>query len=322
MVTDPWQCNDWRVAVLCGGESSERAVSLSSGRSVAGALTAAGFSVDCLELDENRLPGALEPHRHLVIPMIHGRYGEDGQLSADLERAGFGYAGSGMTASVLCYDKVACKGLATAIGLPTAAHQLIHPDAIPAYEVLADRLGLPFVLKPRSDGSSCGLYIIHAPGDYAAAGVALAAMPYVAESYLAGVDITVGVLAGRSLEVVMVEPMDGGYYDYQHKYTPGKTRYTVPAPLPESVRTCVRAAAESIFAACGCRDFARVDFRWDGEQRCTFLEVNTIPGMTQTSLLPMSAQAVGISYTDLIQRWVGFARSRVKDSITRRGRNG
>ncbi|MEX0326724.1 MAG: D-alanine--D-alanine ligase [Puniceicoccaceae bacterium] len=301
----------YTVAVLCGGSSSERDVSLVSGKAVAVALEAAGVPCELLELEENRLPGNLHPSKHLVLPVIHGTYGEDGLLSADLESRGFAYAGCAQASSVLCFDKLACKAIAARLGLPVAKDLLLTPASRPEYGEVVAELGDTFILKPRRDGSSVGLHLVRQEEDYVAAGEDLACSEYLAESFIDGCDLTVGVLNDEALGVVAVHPKSG-LYDYDHKYTSGMSRYEAPADLAEVLAARLRQWSLSIFRACGCRDLARVDFRQGEDGNAVFLEVNTLPGMTPTSLLPKSAGCLGMTFGELVLAWTSFAMQRTE----------
>jgi len=299
----------YRVAVLCGGSGSERAVSLVSGRAVAGTLSERGVPTDLLEMEKDALPDGLSRSTHLILPIVHGTYGEDGRLSADLDRGGFLYAGCEQAASVVCFDKLACKAIAAHLGLPMAKDRYLPQGDAPAFDEMSVALGLPFILKPRWDGSSVGLHLVRDAAQYEAAMADLARTDYLAEEYLDGYDLTVGVLGGQPLGVVGVRPK-GGLYDYAHKYTSGMSEYEVPARLEARLVTQLQEWTRLIFQACGCRDLARVDYRIGHDGRLVFLEVNTLPGMTSTSLLPKSAQCKGMSFHDLVLNWVQFALDR------------
>ena len=298
-----------RVAVLGGGTGSERAVALVSAGAVAAAVERLGLPCDLFDLRANALPEGLDPAVHLVLPLVHGAYGEDGRLSADLDRAGCAYAGCDQAASVLCFDKYACKAIAARLGIPVAADRLLFPDQPVAHAELAAQLGSPCILKPRRDGSSVGLHLVRSADDHAAARDDLAATVYLAEHYIAGCDLTVGVLGGEALGVVAVHPQ-GGLYDYRHKYTGGLSRYEAPAVVGADLAARLREWSRAAFAACGCRDFARVDFRLGDAGEVAFLEINTLPGMTPTSLLPMSAGCTGIGFDQLVARFIGCALAR------------
>ncbi len=302
-----------RVAVLGGGTGSEREVARVSAGAVAAALGRLGLPCDLFDLRANALPAGLDPAVHVVLPLVHGAYGEDGRLSADLDRAGFAYAGCDQAASVLCFDKYACKAVAARLGIPVAADRLLSPGRPVAHAELQARLGSPYILKPRRDGSSVGLHLVRTEEDHAAARDDLAASAYLAERYIAGCDLTVGILDGEALGVVAVHPQ-GGLYDYRHKYTAGLSRYEAPAAIGAELAARLRGHAVAAFAACGCRDFARVDFRLGDDGSLAFLEINTLPGMTPTSLLPMSAGCMGIGFDQLVARLVGCALGRAGDA--------
>lgn len=305
------QADGFRVAVLCGGESSEREVSLVSGRAVEAALESQGLPCDLFTLEKNRLPSGLDPKCHLVLPLIHGTYGEDGRLSAELDAGGFAYGGCDQASSVLCFDKLVSKAIAARLGIPVARDVLIFPDKKPVYAEIAESLGASFILKPRRDGSSVGLHFIRTEGEFTEAVPALSRMDYLAESYMDGHDLTVGVLEGKALGVVGVHP-EGGLYDYAHKYTKGMSRYDVPAQIEENLQDQLSAWSCRLFKACGCRDLARVDFRISSKGSVIFLEINTLPGMTPTSLLPKTAQLAGLDFEALVVEWVGFAHDRAR----------
>jgi len=299
----------YRVAILCGGSGSEREVSLVSGRAVAEAVRSQGLPCDLMEMLDDTLPLGLDPARHLVLPIVHGTYGEDGRLSADLDRGGFAYAGCDQASSVICFDKLACKAIAAHLGLPMARDCYLPAHSAVTFSRLKEALGLPFILKPRWDGSSVGLHLVYNEDQYAAAAPDLARTDYLAEAYLDGYDLTVGVLGGEPMGVVGIHP-EGGLYDYQHKYTSGMSRYDVPAELDPELSGRLRNWSRGIFRACACRDLARVDFRMGKDGELVFLEVNTLPGMTPTSLLPKSAQCQGLTFGDLVLAWVGLALDR------------
>ena len=300
-----------RVAVLSGGSSSERDVSLVSGKAVIDALEQSGIPCELFELKENSLPSELDPSVHLVLPIVHGSYGEDGCLSADLERYGFAYVGCDQASSVLCFDKLACKAIAARIGLPVAPDRLLVPGEKISFEDLQMDLGPTIILKPRRDGSSVGLHLVRDLDQFVTAGADLEQAEYLAESYIEGCDLTVGIIWGKAMGVVGVYP-EGGLYDYDHKYTTGMSRYEVPADLPMELASQLRDWSLGIFKACNCRDMARVDFRMGLDNIPVFLEVNTLPGMTATSLLPKSAECFGVSFKALVETLAGYGFQRMK----------
>ncbi len=288
-----------RVAVLLGGRSDEREVSLKTGKAVADALRRLGHGV--LEVDAGEdLAGRLSEIRpEAAFVALHGRWGEDGTVQGLLELLAIPYTGSGVLASALAMDKDASKRMFRAWGVPTAPWTVLEPGAPPR----ADEVGFPAVVKPARGGSTLGVSVVHRPGDLAGAvETARRSDPrVVVERYVEGRELTVGVLDGEALPVVEIVP-ESGFYDYRAKYTAGKTRYLCPASLPEPVTARVTEAGLAAYRALGCSGAARVDVRLDPDGNPWVLEVNTIPGMTPTSLLPKAAAAIGLDFDALVAR--------------------
>lgn len=304
---------DFRIVVLCGARSPEREVSIQSGRACAEALRAAFPRTELRTLDENHLPEDLDPATDVVFPVIHGDYGEDGGLQRDLEARGFAYAGCGVEASETCIDKAATKAVMRAHGVPAPDGIVFSADARPdAAEVVA-RLGAETVVKPADKGSSVGLFLPTGERELRAAleGDLSAAKKWIVEARLHGRELTVGLLEGRAMGVVEIRPKTG-VYDFTNKYTSGNTEYLFPAPIDEAVAARIRASAETLFAACGCRDFARADVILSPDGTFRFLEVNTMPGLTATSLLPKSASCVGMDFPSLAAAMVRPAIARFR----------
>jgi len=298
------------IHVLYGGCSAERDVSLASGRAVIGALTTTGLPMRATVLDAQALPAALDPASEVVLPVLHGTFGEDGGLQHLLEQAGIAYAGCDSASSRLCMDKVATKERVAAAGVPVIPGAAFEV-ACAGSAVLPSGLEPPLVLKPRCEGSSVGLHMIDDAAHLECVLGALAPGAWMAERRVQGRDMTVGILDGAAMGVVEIIPA-GGVYDYQHKYTAGMTRYRYPAHIDEALSARLRADAERAFAACGCRDFARIDFLVTESGEHFFLEINTLPGMTETSLLPKSASCVGLDFAGLVQRMVAPAFERFR----------
>jgi len=294
------------IVVLCGGQSSESEVSLRSGRAVAGAIPGARL----VELATDALPAWLEPARHVVFPVLHGGWGEDGGVQADLEARGVAFAGCASAASRLCMDKVATKRAMRGAQVPAIPEVAFAGDAKPAVAALLAALGEDIVLKPSDQGSSVGLFL---PSGAAALGEALAAIPasgrWMAERRLRGREFSLGLLDGRPMGLVEIVPL-AGVYDYRTKYTKGASEYRFPAVLPPDLTAAIAAAAARLFAACGCRDFARADVMLEPDGRFYFLEINTMPGMTETSLMPKSAACVGLDFPALVGRMLAPALAR------------
>ncbi|MDR1303223.1 MAG: D-alanine--D-alanine ligase [Puniceicoccales bacterium] len=288
-----------------GGSSSEREVSLGSGRAVFGALRPL-IDVALFEVGEDALPEGMDPERFIIFPMIHGEFGEDGRLQALLDGKGFSYCGSGAAASRLCMDKSAAKIIVRDLGILTAESCFYNGQN---FGELWAFFGGPFVVKPNDRGSSVGVSKIYGRGDFERYCSGWGRGKWLVEFCIEGRELTVGILDGRALPVVEICAR-GGFYGYRHKYTPGMAEYFVPAPLEEGQTRWLRGISERIFRACGCRDFARLDFILDHFGRFYFLEINAIPGMTATSLVPKAAAAAGISFPELCLRMLEPAAER------------
>ena len=298
------------VAVLCGSDSAERPVSLVTGNAIATALTEEGFAVELVDLPGTTLPDTLDPARQVVFPALHGGWGENGGVQAALEARGLAYAGCGPEASRLCMDKVETKRVLAAAGLPVLPHVIFTGDQPSSVSSLVAKLGPAIIIKPVAEGSSVGLHRAANRPELAAALQRLTPGQWMAETWVRGREVSVGVLAGRALGVVEIRPKDGASYDFEHKYTAGMTEYFFPAPLAAAVTEKIQAAAAADFAACGCRDFARVDFMLPPAGGCVILEINTMPGCTPTSLLPKSASCCGYTFPKLIRAMIGPALER------------
>jgi D-alanine-D-alanine ligase len=303
-----------RITVLAGGVSSEREVSLGSGAASAAAL-ARLWPTRLVDVAAASLPSGLDPARDVVFSTLHGTFGEDGGMQRLLDSAGIVYAGCDAAASALTMDKAATKRAAASVGVRVAADATFSiPGETPSAAALIAALGTEnVVLKPNDQGSSVGLALPSGRNALAAALAALAPGAWIAEPRLVGRELSVGVLDGAALGVVEIRPRSG-VYDFASKYTKGATEYLAPAPLPDPAAAAVRAAAEKAFAACGCRDYARVDFILISPEEFYLLEINTLPGMKETSLLPMSARCAGLDFTGLVERLVGPAVRRLKET--------
>jgi D-alanine-D-alanine ligase len=300
------------IAVLAGGVSSEREVSLGSGRACAAAL-ARSFPTQLFQVDADALPAGLDPGQHLVFSTLHGTFGEDGGMQRLLDDAGIQYAGCDAAASELTIDKARTKQAAAGRGVRGADGLLFPAAAKPTAAALIARLGTDVVIKPNAEGSSVGLTLA---GDRAGVEAALAGITtgdWLAEKRIRGRELSVGILGGRALGVVEIRPKSG-VYDYASKYTKGMTEYLAPAPLDPAVTAAVQGAAEATFAACGCRDYARVDFILSGGNEPILLEINPLPGMKETSLLPMSARCAGLDFIALVRELVTPALERFRSA--------
>jgi D-alanine-D-alanine ligase len=287
------------VGVLMGGLSAEREISLQTGEAVSKALRDRGYETVCLDVDRQICSRLAQAKVEVAFIALHGRWGEDGCIQGLLESLGIPYTGSGVLASGLAMDKVQAKRLFDGAGLPTAAWRF------PATSDTVRDLGLPLVVKPRAEGSTVGLSVIHDPSELETAiekaGGEKEAM---AEQYVAGREIAVGVLghgdAARCLGSVEIKPADG-LYDYEAKYHRDDTEYLAPAPVPEAIQRRLAELTLAVHRLLGCGGATRTDFLWDEQDDPKVLELNTIPGMTSHSLLPMIAKLEGLTFEDLVE---------------------
>jgi D-alanine-D-alanine ligase len=335
-----------KIAVFLGGTSAEREVSLASGRAVTQALREAGHTVTPIDpalgarqpADENDLykdilHGAppsreelakLSPRNliecvnsplldavDVVFLALHGEWGEDGKVQSLLEMRGIKYTASGVMSSALTMDKSMTKILLRHIGVKTANWEMVR-RGMPGSQAVIDRaiadIGFPLVVKPNDQGSTVGLTIVQRAEDIAAA-VELAfqySSSVMLEEFIPGRELTVSIVGDQALPIIEIKPHEG-IYDYQHKYTKGMTEYICPADLSGELTVRIQKDSKRVFDMTQCRGFARVDFRLrqDGEYFC--LEINTLPGMTATSLVPKAAAAAGIPFPQLCDRIVNLA---------------
>jgi D-alanine-D-alanine ligase len=290
------------IAVFYGGTSPEREVSLGSGRACALAL-ARSFPTQLFEINADALPPGIDPARHVVFSTLHGTFGEDGGMQRLLDAAGVQYAGCDAASSALTMDKTLTKEAVAARGTPGTPGLLFPADKKPPVDEVIAKFGEQLVVKPNDEGSSVGLSIIASRAELTAALGAIKQGDWLVEKRIFGHELAVGVVGGNAMGVVEVRPKSG-VYDYASKYTPGLTDYLAPAPLGSAMTKQVQQAAEAAFAACGCRDYARVDFMLGSDGALYLLEINTLPGMKETSLLPMSARCAGLDFTALVRELV------------------
>jgi D-alanine-D-alanine ligase len=324
-----------KVTVLLGGDSPERDVSLASGMGIVEALKRRGHEAlpldPALPLDGQIVPGEVHigeaPPADLVpLPpdtlfdwlrspilrgadvvfvALHGGAGEDGTVQALLEAAGVHYTGTGVLGSALSMNKDRSKALFREAGVQTARHILVgrKGDYRSIWREIEEQLRFPVVVKPNNQGSSVGFSFVREPSELA--GALEMASSYrcdvVVERFIDGREITVSILAGEPLPLVEIIP-EGGFYDYKRKYTKGTSRYIAPAELDEAIVRRMQGEAVLAYRALCCRDYARVDFRLSKEGEPYCLEVNTLPGMTELSLVPMAAKAAGVSFDELVER--------------------
>jgi len=286
-----------RVGVLMGGTSAEREISLKSGRAVLGAVQAAGVDAVAIELTHDWAAQIRDAGIHTAFIALHGTLGEDGCVQGLLETMHIAYTGSGVTASALCMHKQLSKQVLNQAGLHTPACIELHQDGPARY---------PVFIKPVSEGSSIGLHYVESQADWQTLGLDVTGS-WMAEMPVNGREIAVSVLNGKALMPVEVAPKSG-VYDYASKYTAGATEYFCPARLPaETLHYCMERAEQAVQAT-GCTGAPRVDMIVPTGGEPIILEINTIPGMTETSLLPKAAAAAGIGFESLCLRILASAR--------------
>ena len=296
-----------RVAVLMGGRSAERPVSLRSGERVLAALKAKDVDAHAFDPKERGIEELAKGRFDRAFVILHGRYGEDGTIQGALELLGIPYTGSGVLASALAMDKWHAKLVWQSSGIPTPRSELLARDS--DMQAVATRIGLPLMVKPANEGSSIGMTKVKSARDLAEA-YALAAnydSMVIAESFVDGVELTAGVLGKQALPLIKLEtPRE--FYDYEAKYEASDTRYLIPSGLPPDAERIIQDEALFAFSALGCSGWGRVDLMLDRSGKPYFLEVNTSPGMTDHSLVPMAARHTGVSFEDLCLRILESAR--------------
>lgn len=283
-----------KIAVVMGGPGSEHEISMKSGTAVADALESLGYDIQRKVIQEAAIAFETPPDK--VFIALHGIYGEDGGIQADLDRLGIPYTGSGAAASALAMNKSLTKDRIRAVGIPTPDYQTLRRGE------LCDLAG-PWVLKPVSEGSSFGLrFVEESMGvQQALEELWIQYDEVLVEEWIHGRELTVGVLGKEALPIVEILA-PGGRYDFLAKYTKGLTRFEVPAALPDELTRNMQEMAVRVFEVLGCRGFGRVDILLDPKRGPYVLEINTIPGLTATSLLPKAAAAAGIPFPELVQR--------------------
>lgn len=287
-----------KIAVICGGPAAEQEVSRRTGKAVQQALQEQGYAAQLLEAGWDLAAQLQQQHISRVFVALHGRYGEDGRVQGLLEWLRIPYTGSGVMASAVAMDKALTKYVLQARQLRTPEYGVCATPA-DVKEVVA-RLGYPLVVKPAREGSTIGISIVHQEAQLQEA--LTAGWRYdrrlVLERYIAGREMTVSVLNGQALPVIEIVPQSG-FYDYEAKYTPGHSEYYLPAPIDQKSYTQLQSMAQEAYVSLDCAGAVRVDFILDQAGTAFCLEVNTIPGMTETSLLPKAAAATDISFQQL-----------------------
>jgi D-alanine-D-alanine ligase len=299
------------IAVLMGGWSAEREVSLSSGAGIAEALESLGHRVTRIDMDRDVAARLAEARPDVVFNALHGTPGEDGTVQGLLDLMGLKYTHSGLVTSVIAIDKLLTKQALVPHGIPMPGGRMVRSEEL--FE--RDPMPRPFVLKPVNEGSSVGVAIVTAEGNYGSPIGRDVVGPWqefdelLAEPFIRGRELTTAVLGERALGVTELRPKSG-FYDYDAKYTDGLTTHIFPAPVPDEIAEACKSIALEAHRLLGCKGCSRADFRWDdsqGVEGLFLLEVNTQPGMTALSLVPEQARHLGISYPELVQAIVDEA---------------
>jgi D-alanine-D-alanine ligase len=288
-----------KVAVLLGGRSAEREISLLSGNAVLGALRERGVDAHAFDPKDRALADLKRDGFQRAFIALHGRFGEDGTVQGALELLGIPYTGSGVMASSLAMDKWRTKLIWQAVGIPSPRDMLL--DAKSDWKKVVQTLGLPLIVKPVHEGSTIGLSKVTSAEQLPAA-YELAARhdPVVlAEEFVAGKELTASVLGEQALPLIWIEAPDGNY-DYQNKYFTDDTKYHCPSGLPAQIEDEIRTVTQKAFKVLGCEGWGRADLILRADGSYCFLEMNTSPGMTAHSLVPMAARQAGISFPDLV----------------------
>ncbi len=292
-----------KIGVLLGGLSREREISLRTGKAIRKALVEKGYTACCIDVGRDIAERLAKEKIEVAFIALHGRYGEDGTIQGMLELMGIPYTGSGVLASALCLHKVMAKKILLQEGLPTPSFEFLKREEIEKEAVRTISLPLPWVVKPSREGSTIGISIVRKEEELLRA--LKEAGKYdeeiLIEAFMKGKEITVGILNDLPLPIIEIAPKSG-FYDYHSKYTKGETEYIIPARINREKYLYAQEISLRAFRALGCSGCARVDLMTDEEGNPYIIDVNTMPGMTETSLLPKAAEFVGISFGELAER--------------------
>lgn len=309
MTVVPSEC---KVALLAGGSSGEREISLASGKGALGALEEAGYDVTWIDPSvKDDLKRLMDEPFDVAFLCMHGKMGEDGTLQGFLELLGIPYTCSGVQASAIAMDKAKSKILYSLAGVPTAPSITLKAGEPYDIDEIVEKLGLPCVVKPDTEGSALGVEIVQDAAELDAAIKRVFEIDdlLILETFIAGEEITVAVIGNddaRALPIIKIVPR-GGFYDFDSKYAPGGSQHICPAPIEESLAEVIHDYAIRAHHALGCRGVSRSDFIIDAEGVPWILETNTIPGMTATSLLPDAARAAGMTFPELCTALIEYA---------------
>lgn len=301
------------IGVLLGGLSKEREISLKSGQAILDALITKGYDAVSVDVGKNIDEVLQKKGVEVAFLALHGRYGEDGCVQGLLEIRGIPYTGSSVMASALSMDKYLCKKIVAGNSIRVPKDYFVdawREDLKAALDGLA--LDFPLIVKPSREGSTIGISKVAGPGDLEEAVRQAAALDsrVLIEEFIPGREVTVGIVDKEALPVLEVVPKNG-FYDFEAKYTPGATEYFCPADLPAGLSRTLQDQALTIYHQLGCEGVGRVDFIVFEEKIPYFLEINTLPGMTSTSLVPKAAKAAGISFEDLVEKILISARLKI-----------
>jgi D-alanine-D-alanine ligase len=310
----------FRIGVLMGGQSAERDVSLKTGEAVYGALLRRGYDAMLIDVGPSLYKDLMDRDVKIAFLALHGPGGEDGSIQGFLESIRIPYTGSGVRASAMGMHKEVTKTLLAVHGIPVPAGLVLRRTAVPscAKALKSAKLTLPVVVKPASQGSTIGVTIVRTVSQWKDA-IAVAHRyddEAMVEAYVPGHEVTVGVVVGKDGRIRAFPPVEivapDGFYDFSAKYQKGRTRYLCPAPLPAGTIRMLKELALKTYRVLGCDGAARVDFRITPKGKAYVLEINTVPGMTETSLLPMAAARAGVRYDDLVELILESALARVE----------
>lgn len=297
-----------KIGVLLGGLSSEREVSLSSGNAILKALREKGYNAVPVDVGRDAAEKIGQSGAEVAFVALHGKFGEDGAIQGMLEIMGIPYTGSGILASAIGMDKTVSKQVFRSQGLHVGPYEVLWAGDTDAVRTVSDRMTLPLVVKPHSEGSSVGVSLVERKEDLAAA-VELAFQygeQVLIEKFIKGREVQVGILGNRALGAIEIVPKRA-FYDYSAKYEKGMSDHFFPARISDAVYKRTLEAGLSAHRAIGCRGYSRVDFIVDDDGSASILEVNTLPGMTTTSLFPEIAKGTGIDFPELVEEILGLA---------------
>jgi D-alanine-D-alanine ligase len=307
-----------KILVLMGGSSAERDVSLRSGQAVLKALLALEYEARAIDYNNAAIKEIIDYQPDLVFIALHGKYGEDGTVQGLLESLNLPYTGSGVAASAICINKVISKRIFNSEGIPSAGFKIIHPNELENADEMLNQLqleiGLPMVVKAATQGSSIGTYIIKNAEEVLNA--ISTAFNYsnevLVEKFIEGQELTVALIGNDDPQVLpLIEITSANeFYDYESKYTQGMCEHIIPARIGEESQSEIMRISKQVYKLLDCSGFARIDFMLDKDARPYVLEVNTIPGMTEMSLVPDAAKAAGISFTSLVEMIVRLGLER------------